>query len=309
MCGERIVYLPLMGRIGNQLFQYAFAYSIQHEIGKNCVVVIDDEQVLENGYVNSLRDYELPSVYYGVDSCCRLIKKIRFQRLLFRIIYKRFIYSENPQLLYKRERKWQGLMNKMGIIAVAKGYADFHVRAGKDYLLFGYFQSERFFEKYRDDIKSLFDLNKILDEINYSDISMIRNRNTVCISIKIEHNLGSSDYDVCDVLYYKKAIAYIEERVENPLYYICSDNLEKAKSVFLKEYNLNAIFQPDNMQASLVICAMSNCKHFIINNTSFGWWGQFLCDNTDKIVVAPKKWMLNDDPVSIYDNQEGWHCI
>ena len=77
----------------------------------------------------------------------------------------------------------------------------------------------------------------IYKSFNYE---VFERRNSVCISIKIEHNAGSSIYDVCDEDYYRRAIAYIEKNVENPLYFLCSDNVEKAKNLFFNDSSNNA---------------------------------------------------------------------
>lgn len=55
------------------------------------------------------------------------------------------------------------------------------------------------------------------------------------------------------------------------------------------------------------LAVMSKCKHFIIGNTTFGWWAQYLSENDDKIVVAPSRWMNVDMPIDIY--QDNWHLI
>ncbi len=306
---RKIVYLPLMGRIGNQLFEYAFAYTVQQELGKETLLIIDSSEVENAGWLNSLTDYNLPNVVYVKDGANDYSRTIKQKKRIFKIFYEKILFSINPQILYSREKKWQFFFNFLGIIAVAKGYADHRINISTDYYLYGYFQSERYFSKYRNDIRNLFDLNEKLNESNYPGIEQIRNRNSVCISVKIEHNLGSSIYDVCDETYYKEAISYIRDNVKDPLFFVCSDNVEKAKEVFFKDLNSEIVLQSDKHPVSLSLCAMSNCKHFIINNTSYGWWAQYLCENKEKIVVAPKKWMKNTDPVSIYDGQDGWYLL
>lgn len=52
---------------------------------------------------------------------------------------------------------------------------------------------------------------------------------------------------------------------------------------------------------------MSECKHFIIGNTTFGWWAQYLSNYKEKIVIAPSQWMKVDMPIDIY--QDNWTCI
>lgn len=304
---NKIIYLPLCGRIGNQLFQYAYAYSIQREYGENVKIIIDESDVLREGWINSLKEYSLPQVEYVKNDnhykylCGRT-------RLIYKF-YQRFIDNKNSRIQYKREKKWQFFLNNNGLIAVEKGFLKCKPNCKINTLLFGYFQSERYFEKYATDIKRLFDLTNILEKSNYPRINDIKNRNTVCVSIKIEHNLGSNIYNVCDESYYKTAIEYILKKVDNPLIFLCSDNVEKAKDTFFKDYNGDVICQAKGYSAAISLCAMSKCKHFIINNTSFGWWAQYLCENEDKIVVAPDKWKNNNDPVSIYDGQDDWYLV
>ena len=55
------------------------------------------------------------------------------------------------------------------------------------------------------------------------------------------------------------------------------------------------------------LAVMGMCKHFVIGNTTFGWWAQFLNGRDDKIVVAPSRWMNVDMPIDIY--QDNWHLI
>ncbi len=306
--GVKYVYLPLLGRIGNQLFEYAFAYSVQKALGEDSLLVIDESDVLEAGWINSLRDYDLPNVIYVENKDNEYWNKLGITKTAF-FIYNKYMYDKNPQVLYAREKRWQRFLNKTGLIVVVKGYADYWINSNRNNLVYGYFQSERFFADYKNDIIDFFNLSHELTEQNYPYMSEIQSRNSVCISIKVEHNLGSPIYDICDEDYYKNAIEYIETHVEKPLYFICSDNVELAKEKFFQGFEADIICQPKDYPVSLTLSAMSKCKHFIINNTSFGWWAQYLASNSNKIVVAPSRWMNNTDPVSIYDNQDSWHVI
>ena len=299
---KKKIYLPLMGRIGNQLFQYAFAYSLQREYG-DATILIDESQVIADKWVDSLRDYDLQGVKY-IETMKPYVSKCWVNRIIYKI-YQKVIYDNTDTLAqFAREKKWQPVMNSLGLIAVERGYLEYTLNKKRDVFLYGYFQSERYFIKYRNEIRGLFDKTNQLFEVGYPNIQSIIKRNTVCISIKIEHNFSSPEYDVCDMEYYRKAINYFLDRVENPLFFICSDNVEKARDLFLKEFDIETILQPKDYSVSLSLSAMSKCKYFIINNTSFGWWAQYLSDYDEKIVIAPSKWKNNDDPVNIYDNQK-----
>ncbi len=305
---KRIIYIPIMGRIGNQLFQYAFAYSVKQELDGDCEILIDEYDVISSKWTNSLREYDLEPIKYisrrDKKTILRLGKCFGAYEL-----YKRFAYTEDSVKLFEREKRWQRFFNRLGLIVLLRGYYEYKLPEKGNIFLYGYFQSEKFFVKYRNEIRRLFDQTEKLSSSNYPHLDELTNRNSVCISVKIEHNIGSSIYDVCSEDYYRSAIKYIEEHVDNPLYFLCSDNVERAKELFFKGFNRDVVCQPDGYEVSLTLCAMSKCKHFIINNTSFGWWAQYLSDFPNKIVVAPAKWKANDDPVSIYDNQDCWHLI
>lgn len=304
---SKIVYLQLSGRIGNQLFEYAYAYAIQREYGENVKIIIDESDVLSANWINSLKEYNLPEVEY-VQNDDKYKKKLKRNILIYKL-YQKYIDNKDPKIQYEREKKWQPFINKNGLIAVEKGYIKCKPNFNISTYMFGYFQSEEYFKKYAKELKHIFDLSDELERSNYPGLEEIKKRNTVCISIKIEHNLGSDIYDICGESYYKEAIEYIFHKVDNPLIFLCSDNVEKAKETFFKDYEGDIICQANGFSAAISLCVMSKCKHFIINNTSFGWWAQYLCEYNDKIVVAPDKWMNNNDPVSIYDGQDYWHLI
>ena len=95
--------------------------------------------------------------------------------------------------------------------------------------------------------------------------------------------------------YYKESIKLIEEKIENPTFFVFSNDMEWVKEniqinsrVFYVDINSG-----DDSYKDMQL--MSKCKHNIIANSSFSWWGAWLNENKNKIVVAPKKWVNRDD--------------
>lgn len=296
---NNFLYVPLKGRIGNQFFIYAFARSIQIT-KKNCKIIIDDSEVRKLNWENSLINYNLPDVEYVHDR-----KEILFFLPIRYFIYKiihHFIDKKEYSEKFKCEKKLNKLFNKFGIFFCENGFLHCD---NLEYISFidGYFQSEKYFENAKEEIKSI--LNKNFDcSLYYDNISKLINRNTVCISVKVEHNIGSKLYDVCDINYWKRAINYIIGNVKNPLFFICSDNVDYVLTNLIDANKYEYIVQNKEAPVHISLEIMSKCKHFIIGNSTYAWWAQYLNDNDDKIVIAPKKWMKVKMPIDIY--QDNW---
>ena len=149
----------------------------------------------------------------------------------------------------------------------------------------------------------------VLREKEY--VQQLENRNSVCISIKVEHNADNPLFDVCGKDYYAQAIQYIIDNVENPLFFICSDNVQFVLEHYIDASKYNCICQEKGLPVSDSLMIMSTCKHFVIGNTSFGRWAQILATNENKIVVAPNRWFRETDRQtnSIYKENPNWHLI
>lgn len=301
-----MIVVVLRGRIGNQLFIYAYARALQFARGNQEKIVIYEDDVLEAGWINSLRKYDLPKVRY-ISGWRNFKQEISLRNRLGLYFYHKLVEKErNYVKKYKKEQKYKDLFNMLGISACENGYLDLHP-IGKKILVSGYFQSEKYFEKYKHEIKREFNLKEKAVKANKEMSDFIINNNTVCISIKVEHNIGSKLYDVCTKKYWEEAINYIIEHVENPAFLVCSDDVEYVCEHLIDTKKYPTIVQDKNLSVELSLAMMSLCKHFIIGNTTYGWWAQYLCTNPDKVVVAPAQWMLVDMPIDIY--QEGWITI
>ena len=97
---------------------------------------------------------------------------------------------------------------------------------------------------------------------------------------------------ICTEEYYKKAIDYIKQRVENAKFYLFSNDMPYVQDRFRGE---EFVYVENNSEDKgyIDLYLMSLCKHHIIANSSFSWWGAWLNAAKSKIVVAPSIWLTN----------------
>lgn len=297
-----MIYLILNGRIGNQLFMYAAAEAMRRKDLGDKKIIINDYYVTEKKWENSLNDYLLENTTFTHRKKLIYTSKLIIPSIIlqfYKLITRKMNFSEK----YNFEKKYQKIFNFFGLIVCENGYIPYTIKR-KHILMYGYFQSIKYFKDIAPYIKDLFIKKNILEKnipIELSKtLSYLRQRNSICISIKVEHNIGSTLYDVCTKEYWKKSIAYMIETVKDPLFFICSDNLEYVKENIFDYTQLDYIEQPKNIKVSDSLAIMANCHHFIIGNTSFGWWAQYINKCSNKIVIAPKRWMNCDMPIDFY---------
>ncbi|MBQ5558480.1 MAG: alpha-1,2-fucosyltransferase [Lachnospiraceae bacterium] len=303
---KKEIYVLLKGRIGNQLFMYAFAKQLWNEYKGQAKIVIDDSEVLKANWENSLVHYDLPDVEYIHENMFVNSPKYRWRRRLRTLFAYNWLKKDYPGK-YAYEKKWAKLLNKCGIIYCENGYLPYRLNTKRDVFIEGYFQSEKYFLPSKQQILNEFSYKQFENIKNYPDIDKIKNRNTVCISVKVEHNVGDELFDICDMEYWKKAIKYICDNVENPLFFIGSDNVPYVLEHLIDTSKYDYVCQSREFPVHESLAVMGLCKHFIIGNTSFGWWAQYLSDYDKKIVVAPSRWMNLNMPVDIY--LDDWHLI
>jgi hypothetical protein len=163
----------------------------------------------------------------------------------------------------------------------------------KDLMLNGYFQSEKYFIDYKDNIKDLFIIDKINSRIF---LNSIRKDNIQITSIHVRRgdyvNL-SHMHSLCSLEYYKEAIRHIS----NSIFVIVSDDLEWAKKNIYGENIYYSPFDNELDDFSLMTC----CDNNIISNSTFSWWGAYLNNNINKKIIAPKIWFGPSGPKDIED--------
>jgi hypothetical protein len=151
--------------------------------------------------------------------------------------------------------------------------------------LYGYFQSEKYFQKYRSEILDLFDTDEeTKDKINQK-YSSVLNKNPTSLHVRRGDYVWLSDYHYNQgVDYYKSATDIIGKE---KIYLIFSDDIQWCKENL--DFIENKIFITDNTDYE-DLYLMSLCENNIIANSSFSWWGAWLNKNENKKVISPKNW-------------------
>lgn len=157
--------------------------------------------------------------------------------------------------------------------------------------LMGFFQNEKFFKHYREDILKLFEFKKTLEGKNLILADEIKSLNSVSVHIRRGDYLKAAKSDMLSNHYYLLSMDYIAQKIENPHFYVFSDDIKWVKDNLKIPYAHTFV---DNNQGKNYVHdmhLMSLCKHNIIANSTFSWWGAWLNQNPTKIVIAPNVWL------------------
>jgi hypothetical protein len=287
-----MIIVKIIGGLGNQLFQYAFGRAVENKTGLK--VYYDIEDFTASYKLRKLSLQHFKTNIAQADS--KDIKKLTsiFNKVLFKI------YKASKGKLFKQRFLKYYAENQLKL-----NYADLNT----DLYLNGYWQSETFFEDISDKIKGEFELQNKPDAVNQRTIELITTSNSVSLHVRrgdyISNPLAAKIYQICPISYYQDAMTYITERVENPVFYVFSDDMDWVKNNLTGNFKLIFVDNNDGDNAHEDLRLMSKCQHNIIANSTFSWWGAWLNNNSSKIVIAPKKW-FNDSvaaPVSLIPSE------
>jgi len=149
----------------------------------------------------------------------------------------------------------------------------------------GYFQSEKYFIKYKDEIINMFSNQDILTELKnkYGD----RLKNSVSLHFRRGDYLHLQHFHPCpSINYYKNSLSHIESLKKTDNIFVFSDDINWCRNNFKDDRCIYIEGQKDYEDLYL----MSLCENNVIANSSFSWWGSYLNLNGDKIVCAPNLW-------------------
>lgn len=162
----------------------------------------------------------------------------------------------------------------------------------------GCWQSEKYFKTIENVIREELKYVGTWNEMN------VRYRECMKMSESVSVHIRRGDYlklramygDICDLKYYKNSISYIMSIIESPHFFIFSDDLDWSKENILTENGKFTFVEGNRGKCSYMdMVLMTFCKHHIIANSSFSWWGAWLGGKNNGVTIAPSRW-LNTAP-------------
>lgn len=300
-----MIFVKMKGRLGNQMFQYAIARAIQVQNKSQHLVfdwsLVDERHEMRNdGWCNNLRLFKTALYSDGDEKQLPLVMRVRIR------LYH-FLRAKGKRLLNVYEAYGQYLFRR-GIIMYQNFRKEVYPKA-KNIYIEGYYEDSRFFSNIIDELRCEFKPQKSLEEKNKHLYECIVNTESICVSIRRgdffsganASNIGAC----CSERYYYNGVDYIREKVPSAVVIVFSDEIDWVKNHLRFEGEVYYEDGTDNVAEKLRL--MSSCKHFVISNSTFSWWAQQLATNEDKIVVAPKKWRMDNDEYSLL--QAGWKLM
>lgn len=255
-------HILLSGGLGNQLFQYVLYMSFKKR-GLPCV--LDISEYIERSDHNG---FELARVMGINESLSLFPVHNRYIYKIYKYLFKFKYYFEDPIFQFN----------------------DLVFNNDKEYIS-GCWLSLRYLEGIEDEIRKKFVFTGISDT-NSKLAQEMQRSNSVSIHIRRGDYLKIPRYNVCTEEYYDRAIREICKYIDNPKFYIFSDDPEWC-AAFFKKYEFDYLIinhnRGENSYQDMYL--MSNCKNNIIANSTFSWWGAWLNSNIDKIIIGPSKWI------------------
>lgn len=263
------LYVKIHGGIGNQLFQISAGYGIARKHNRLLILVNDNnmETFCHNSYLN---------------------------------VYIENIFKDNF-LIINEEHLNKSIItySEMNNIVDCFTYNDQIIEKSKvngieqDIFLHGYFQNEKYFKDFKNDLLNFYKNESIISELRKKYVHL---SHSFFIHFRRGDYAPHHLYQMNHVQYFWKSYQYIlyNKKIVDPHFYILSDDIEFCKNFeVFNNYGMRKTFV-ENESALNSLYLMSLCNFGgICSNSSFSWWGSYMNENPNKIVIFPDKWIEN----------------
>lgn len=284
-----MILVKVFGGLGNQLFQYSAAKSLsmKHDVQ----LVLDLSWFKSKNKSNTVRTYSLEN--FGINARIATPDEESFHSLNypgFRNIFRK----KTTGWTYYSEKKF--------------GFSDDFFTLPDNTYLNGYWQSYKFFESIKPILMAELEYKGYVNsEVNKLSLDL-SSLNSVAIHVRrgdyVSNLRANKFHGTCPIDYYLKSINLLREKVNNPEFFVFSDDIDWVRNNMDFDCKVNYIDLNYPNEAHCDFFLMGKCKHFIIANSTYSWWPAWLSSNSKKIVIAPKNWFAKSiDTKSLFPGQ------
>lgn len=278
---SKLLLADIKGGLGNQLFQYATAYCLSKKQNRKLILIN-----------NCKGDRDFLLNVFNISS---------------KIENKRF------RLEYTSRKNYKYWFRKIQGISVCV-YTDplykidqriFNANNSDVLVLEGYWAFKEYFNLFETEIKNL--LNSRKDTLNFDRFYCSGLENSVSIHIRRgDYSKPNEVFEVLPIEYYINSIKQIESAINNPVYYVFTDDneyfLRVTKERLASVTTRPIILTESNHSPDYIMLAMAKCQNQIIANSTFSWWAAYLNENNSKIVIQPSSWYKDSKLQNLFKN-------
>lgn len=288
----------IIGGLGNQMFQYAIGRALSLRFGVPLILDTSDfvRYKLHHGF-ELPRLFKVPMSIATPDDMKHVLGW-QYTQIVKRLLVRPFFKHLRPKnfIVEPHFHHWSGINN-----LAASSY------------LYGHWQSASYFNDFENVIRSDFQFKNPFDEHNNNVAGLIKNSNSISLHIRRGDYVNNSQnllrHGLCSLGYYQNAVEFILHHVVEPTIFVFSDDIDWAR------HNLNLsvpsyfISHNTGPNSYIDMQLMSLCRHHIIANSSFSWWGAWLASWEKQIVIAPQPW-FEDAQMDARDlTLPNWHLL
>lgn len=287
-----MIYVEVKGRCGNQLFRYAFARYIQLKTGDNDIHFnfqgVYSLADTGSGFVNELSNFNVvPFTEYKKEGKLLFNETSILQKAacIINTLYLKSLKKYSRQIQINKSKRFVKFLNYFGIYCLREGYTPMKIYKRKKQFISGNFECKHFFDEIRPYLLRELTPKKEVMAQNKSLFKEILGSESVCVSVRRGDFFSqkyAKSFAVCSEEYYLKARDKICELIEKPKFFCFSDDIDWCRNVLFQGRD-DIIFVSQDMPVYETLRLMYSCKHFIVSNSTFSWWGQYLSRNDKKL--------------------------
>ncbi len=286
-----MVIVKIFGGLGNQMFQYAFGKALADHYKTELKLDIGGFSATVGDPKLGIRVFSLGN--FNIKAPIATVEEIApFKNFTDKVIKKISLYFDNRPSYYDKKIILEPKANHFCFDENV-----FRRTRKGDFYCEGFFQSPKYFAAVADDIRQEFTVKHKTDSVNATMLAKISSENSVALHIRHGDNANNvaKAHGVLSLNYYQKALELLSKQEKDLHIYVFSDDPKWAKENLQTNHPTTFVSHNGDAKNYEDLHLMITCKHHIIGNSTFSWWGAWLGLKSGQRVFAPRNYYLEQD--------------